>query len=226
MQKNKRLNPTIFSSRYVSLSKLRDATLRIVQGLAQQGKGDLIDFGCGEMPYRPAILPHVQQYIGVDLAMNPLAQYHIDFDSQTDLPDACADIILSNQVLEHVDSPSGYLQEAWRLLKPGGSLILSTHGYWYYHPTPYDYWRWTSAGLQRTIRENGFDIQEFTGLLGLAASGLQLVQDALINKTPKILHPPIAFFMQGMINLADKCYSQEQRDKDAAIYIAFAKKAR
>jgi len=225
MQKNKRLAPSIFSSRYVALTRLRDATMKLIKELAAQEKPDLIDFGCGDMPYRSAILPYVNQYIGVDLAMNPLAQYHVDFDSKTDLPNACADIVLSNQVLEHVDNPQGYLQEAWRLLKPGGTLILSTHGYWYYHPTPYDYWRWTSAGLQRVIQENGFEIKEFTGLLGLAASGVQLFQDALINKTYRFLHYPLAFILQGLIALTDKLHSQDQRNKDAAIYVVFAKKA-
>ncbi|GAA4784219.1 hypothetical protein GCM10023231_09870 [Olivibacter ginsenosidimutans] len=108
----------------------------------------LVDFGCGDMPYYEVIKPLVREYVGVDLKMNPLAHHHIDFDSKTSLPSEFTDIILSNQVLEHVDSPEGYLDEAWRLLKPEGTLILSTHGYWYYHPTPNDYWRWTSAGLQ------------------------------------------------------------------------------
>src|SRR3546814_1646938 len=88
-----------------------------------------------------------------------------------------ADIVLSNQVLEHVDSPQGYLEEARRLMKPDGVLLLSTHGYWFYHPTPNDYWRWTSAGLRKTMEASGFEIVEFTGIMGLISSGLQLFQD-------------------------------------------------
>jgi len=222
---NKRLNPTIFSTRYITLRRLRNLTFRMLKK-TQGNQLHLVDFGCGEMPYYKIIKPVVDEYVGIDLAMNPLAHHHIDFDSKTSLPDEFTDIILSNQVLEHVDSPEGYLDEAWRLLKPGGTLILSTHGYWYYHPTPNDYWRWTSAGLQKLIRNRGFDIEEFTGKLGLSASGLQLFQDALINKLPKFLHGITALFMQGLIFLTDKLHSQEQRNRDAAIYVVFAKKPR
>lgn len=225
MQTNKRLNPTIFNTRYVALSKLRDTTLQIIRKSTSSKKDlDLIDFGCGEMPYHRAIEPFVKNYIGVDLKINPLAHHHIDYDSKTTLPDSFTDIILSNQVLEHVDSPEGYLDEAWRLLKPGGTLILSTHGYWYYHPTPHDYWRWTSAGLQKLIESRHFEIKEFTGILGLSASGLQLFQDALINKLPKFLHGFTALIMQTIIFLFDKIHSQNQRNRDAALYVVYAKK--
>ncbi|QNL51420.1 class I SAM-dependent methyltransferase [Olivibacter sp. SDN3] len=227
MQTNKRLKPPIFSTRYVALNKLRDETLRMVKRLsvAKNHPLTLIDFGCGEKPYYDIINPLVDQYIGVDLSINPLADHHIDLDSKTTLPDQSADIILSNQVLEHVDSPEGYLKEAWRLLKPGGTLILSTHGYWYYHPTPNDYWRWTSAGLRKLIEEQHFDIDQFIGLLGLSASGLQLFQDALTNKLPKFLHGITAVVMQSMIYLFDKIHTQQQRNRDASIYVVFAKKA-
>lgn len=225
MKSNSRLSPSIFSPRYVHLSKLRDETLKTIRELTAHNKNlTLIDFGCGDMPYRTVIEPMVGKYLGVDLEMNPLAEHHIDFDSKTTLPDNTADIILSNQVLEHVDSPEGYLQESFRLLKPGGTAIFTTHGYWFYHPTPNDYWRWTSAGLRKTVEKEGFFISSFFGIMGLAASGLQLFQDAIINKLPKFFRPPISVVMQGLIALFDKIHSQDQRNRDASLYIVVATK--
>lgn len=222
---NDRLNPTIFHTRYVHLSQLRDATMQKMQELTAENKELLlVDFGCGDMPYRSVIEPLVGNYLGVDLEMNPKAEHHIGFDSKTTLPDNYADIILSNQVLEHVDTPSGYLQEAYRILKPGGSIILTTHGYWFYHPTPNDYWRWTSAGLRKTVEAEGFRITSFFGIMGLAASGIQLFQDALCSKMPKFLIPPFALIMQGLISLFNKVNSQEQRNRDASLYVVHAQK--
>jgi SAM-dependent methyltransferase len=44
-----------------------------------------------------------------------------------DLPDASVDVVLSIHVIEHVlHHPLGYLLESWRVLRPGGLLILST----------------------------------------------------------------------------------------------------
>src|SRR4051812_17600305 len=123
MNGNDRLNPTIFHPRYVHLKHLRNETITTIKQLTAEKKDLLlVDFGCGDMPYRTVIEPLVGKYLGVDLDLNPKAEHHIDFDSKTTLPDNYCDIILSNQVLEHVDSPAGYLQEAMRILKPGGAL--------------------------------------------------------------------------------------------------------
>jgi len=220
-----RLNPTIFHTRYVTLTQLRDATIKEIKSLTKEDRNKiLIDFGCGDMPYRPVIAPLVGKYVGVDLDINPLAEHIIDFDSKTTLPDNYCDIVLSNQVLEHVDTPTGYLEEALRILKPGGTLLISTHGHWFYHPTPGDYWRWTSAGLKKIIEAQGFKIISFNGILGLAASGLQLFQDGICVKLPKFLVPPFALVMQTLVGLFNKINSQRQRDRDAAIYVIVAQK--
>lgn len=225
MKDNSRLNPTIFHTRYVTLTQLRDATIKEIKLLTDQNKDKLlVDFGCGDMPYRPIIEPLTGKYLGVDLSINPKAEHFIDFDSKTTLPDNYCDIVLSTQVLEHVDKPAGYLQEALRILKPGGSLVISTHGHWFYHPTPYDYWRWTSAGLRKIIEAEGFKISSFYGILGLAASGLQLFQDGIGVKLPKILVPPFALVMQALVGLFNKINSQTQRDRDASIYVIVAQK--
>jgi SAM-dependent methyltransferase len=222
---NDRLNPTIFHTRYVVLTQLRNATIAKIKEITSQKKDQiLVDFGCGDMPYRSIIEPMVGEYLGVDLDINPKAAHFIDFDSKTTLPDNFADIILSNQVLEHVDSPSGYLAEALRILKPGGFIILTTHGYWFYHPTPNDYWRWTSAGLRKIVEAEGFKINSFYGILGLAASGLQLLQDGVVLKLPKFLIPPVALIMQLLIRVFNKLNSQTQRNRDAALYVVVAKK--
>jgi SAM-dependent methyltransferase len=225
MNGNDRLHPTIFHTRYVSLSQLRNATVKTINELSTIDKDLLlVDFGCGDMPYRPVIEPKVGKYLGVDLEMNPKAEHHIGFDSKTTLPDNYCDIVLSNQVLEHVDTPSGYLQEAYRILKPGGTIILTTHGYWFYHPTPNDYWRWTSAGLRKIVEAESFKINSFTGIMGLAASGVQLFQDAICVKLPKFIVPPFALVMQAMVGLCNKINSQAQRDRDGAIYVVIAQK--
>jgi SAM-dependent methyltransferase len=225
MKDNSRLNPTIFHTRYVTLTQLRDATVKQIRLLTNENKDKLlVDFGCGDMPYRPIIEPLTAKYLGVDLNINPKAEHFVDFDSKTTLPDNYCDIVLSNQVLEHVDSPDGYLNEAFRILKPGGALVISTHGYWFYHPTPNDYWRWTSAGLRKTIERAGFNISSFYGILGLAASGLQLFQDGISLKLPKFLVPVFALFTQLLIRLVNKINSQAQRDRDAALYVIVAQK--
>lgn len=68
----------------------------------------------------------------------------------------CADVVLCTQVLEHVLDPGSSVAEMARVLKPGGVCVLTTHGTWFYHPDPEDYWRWTPAGLVSLISRSGF----------------------------------------------------------------------
>jgi SAM-dependent methyltransferase len=69
---------------------------------------------------------------------------------------ASADVVLCTQVLEHVADPDRAVSEMARVLKPGGACLLTTHGTWFYHPDPQDYWRWTPQGLERLFRRAGF----------------------------------------------------------------------
>ena len=55
--------------------------------------------------------------------------------------------VLSAQVLEHVADLDAYCAEIRRLLREDGTLLLSTHGNWLYHPHPEDHRRWTRTGL-------------------------------------------------------------------------------
>ena len=61
----------------------------------------------------------------------------------------------------------------------GGRLLLSTHGVFFYHPDPEDYWRWTCAGLRRIVSDAGLEVERFEGMMGLLAVGLQITQDAI-----------------------------------------------
>lgn len=47
----------------------------------------------------------------------------------TGLADGCADILLSFEVMEHVQDPEKVVMEMHRLLKPGGKLFVSTCSY-------------------------------------------------------------------------------------------------
>jgi SAM-dependent methyltransferase len=42
------------------------------------------------------------------------------------LPDQSFDVIVSDYTLEHVEDPAGFMSEAWRVLRPGGSMFFRT----------------------------------------------------------------------------------------------------
>jgi len=121
---------------------------------ADLGPYRLLDVGCGEMPYLSLFEPHVREVVGMDAWDNPRASLRAVIEA---IPagDASFDVVLCAQVLEHVDDPAQGIRELARVTRPGGRVLLSTHGTMVYHPNPVDLWRWTGAGLERLFTENG-----------------------------------------------------------------------
>src|SRR3954453_20656477 len=103
--------------------RLRELTREL--GVADGGR--LLDYGCADTPYRDSFSPAVE-YVAADLPGNPHATLELSDDGSVPAPDDSFDALLSTQVLEHVDDPALYLAEAHRVLRPGGRMLLSTHG--------------------------------------------------------------------------------------------------
>lgn len=185
--------------------------------------GDVIDYGCADVPYRHFFEPDVN-YVAADLAGNPSATLALNGDGSIPVASATFDVVMSTQVLEHVADPQLYLLEAHRVLRPGGEILLSTHGVFVYHPDPVDYWRWTGAGLQRALTIAGFEIHRFEGIIGLVPTGLQLVQDGMYWHVPRVIRPLFALVMQALIKAADRLHSPASRAINAQVFAVIARK--
>jgi SAM-dependent methyltransferase len=192
--------------------------------LLPQGES-LLDYGCGNKPYRTLLSKKFKTYTGADLGGNPEADLLIDSEGRVQCADGSFDCVLSSQVLEHVTSPQKYLSEVSRVLRPGGSLILSTHGIWPYHPDPTDFWRWTIDGLQEEIKRCGFEIVDVQGVLGLESAALQLWQDSTYERIPTFVRPAYARFFQTCIRLIERRRTARVSN-DSMIFVVLARKAR
>lgn len=183
----------------------------------------VLDYGCADQPYRDLFHPDAD-YFGADLPGNERARVEILPDGRLPVADDEMDLVLSSQVLEHVGDPALYLREAHRVLRPGGQLLLSTHGIMIYHRDPVDYWRWTGEGLQKAVVDAGFEVTRCEGVIGLAPTGLQLFQDATWGHLPRRLRRPYALVMQTLIALFDRMHSPASRRMNALVYIINARK--
>jgi len=121
--------------------------------LGSQPGYSLLDVGCGDKPYA-SLFAAASPYVGFDVPGND----HADLTGSIEAipaPDASFDAVLCLQVLEHVRDPAAAVRELHRVVKPGGSVLASTHGVFVYHPNPDDLWRWTHTGLERLFQDSG-----------------------------------------------------------------------
>lgn len=82
--------------------------------------------------------------------------------------DSSYDSILCNAVLEHVPEPEKVMAEFHRLLQPGGTLVISVPFLQPFHPTPYDFRRYTRSGLEQLGERSGFRLVEIRAVHSLA----------------------------------------------------------
>jgi SAM-dependent methyltransferase len=125
--------------------------------------GRLVDIGCGEKPFAPIFAPYVSEHIGVDHPDTPHGVTAVDImatASDVPLPSVHADTILMSAVLEHLERPGDALSECYRLLKPGGHLILTAPFIWPIHEAPRDFFRYSPYGLQYLLEAAGFEVVE------------------------------------------------------------------
>jgi len=183
----------------------------------------LLDYGCADKPYEELFRRKFDNHIGADLSGNEKASVTIKANGDLPCDDGSFDCVLSSQVLEHVLDPSQYLRESFRVLKAGGSLILSTHGIWPYHPDPTDFWRWTIDGLQREISLAGFEVIKVKSVFGLESVSLQLWQDATYERLPRFLQSTYTWIFQRAIQFIEG-RQPDKLSNDASIYIILARK--
>lgn len=122
-------------------------------------RGQVIDLGCGEMPYREWILQHSLSYQGVDWSatMHELrADVLADLNNVLPIKDEVADTVISLSVIEHLSNPQLMLNESYRILKKNGSLLMQVPWQWQIHEAPHDYYRYTSFGLLKMLKKAGY----------------------------------------------------------------------
>jgi SAM-dependent methyltransferase len=98
----------------------------------------VLDYGCGSGYGATSVVETALHVCGVDVADDAIAYarerfcrpnltfQQIDIGRRLPFGDEEFDVVLSFQVLEHVDDTDQYLSEARRVLAPGGYLLLVT----------------------------------------------------------------------------------------------------
>ncbi len=154
-----RLSSTVLKKKapdYIHLSLL---LTDIDEAIKNHASGDLLDLGCGNKPYEEWYNLKTETQTGCDVIQSDKNRVDV-ICLATDLKfeDNKFDTVLATQVLEHVYDHHSMIKESFRVLKPGGKMILTVPFTWELHEEPYDFFRLTKHGLKELFEEAGFEI--------------------------------------------------------------------
>ena len=97
-------------------------SLAQLYGISLSGFKDkrILDLGCADQHVKKPLEEQGGKYIGLDIE---------DLNFETDslpIQDNSIDVVMSLAVIEHIHNPEIFLNEIYRVLKPGGFVYLST----------------------------------------------------------------------------------------------------
>jgi ubiquinone/menaquinone biosynthesis C-methylase UbiE len=185
----------------------------------------ILDAGAGEGRFK-SFFSHAS-YIGIDFAQGDPTWDYSGLDvigrlEKMPFPDSSFDRVLSIVVMEHTPEPARVIEEFHRVLKPGGMVQMVVPHMWEEHQKPYDFFRFTSGGIQYLLQQAGFRIKKIEpvggyfwqfgrrlmGILSFAQQGWRWV-----------LFPVLAPVFGLILPLC--CYYLDRIDHDRAYTLGF-----
>jgi SAM-dependent methyltransferase len=161
---------------------VRKSILDFINENMQAMSGSLLDIGCGKMPYRDHIKngSNLSSYEGLDIESALVYDEKVKPDFTWDgrnMPFEANryDWAMATEVLEHCQHPDMLLSEAYRVLKPGGTLVGTIPFLWPLHEVPHDAFRYTPFTLSRLLEDCGFEKNDIRALGGWHASMAQMM---------------------------------------------------
>jgi len=144
----------ITSNKLISDNPIHQRLLKAYIAAKPLVGGNLLEVGCGEGRGVQVLMDQVASYHGVDKIGKVIESLREEFPEATfeqavipplkTIASKAYDSVVSFQVIEHIEDDRLFLEEIYRVLKPGGKAIIST------------------PNIDHTLSRNPWHIREYT----------------------------------------------------------------
>lgn len=158
----------ITSDKIVSDNPLHHRLLSAYVFAEKYISGDVLELGCGEGRGIDIILKKSKSYTAIDKILEVTKRLSLKYPEEkfisssfppfNNIHDNSFDTIVSFQVIEHINNDNLFIEEIYRILKPGGKVLIST------------------PNIEMTLTRNPWHIREYT------SSQLQDLSSKFFNK--------------------------------------------
>lgn len=118
--------------------------------------GDVLDLGGSRRSGYHELFKGNSEFTVINLDPDTLPDVLADLEQPLALSSERFDTVLAINILEHIYNYRQFLAESYRVLKPGGNIIIGVPFLMPVHPSPHDYWRFTDSALRGMLRDSGF----------------------------------------------------------------------
>ncbi|MDD5678981.1 MAG: class I SAM-dependent methyltransferase [Kiritimatiellae bacterium] len=198
-------------------------------------EGAVLDIGCGDPCFLEALRrmgSRKLQLWGNDI--NPAVLAHLETAGfkaaegrfeEINLPAGSFNVIFMRNIIEHVANPMDMLAKAFRLLRPGGKLIVLTpntdclsarffkNSYWFEYHIPRHWTLFDPISFSRAARECGFKVTAIKFRHSPYSWVLSIHNFLKANGFPAFvynrftLYSPIAMMFGSLIDMAQQLFS-------------------
>jgi SAM-dependent methyltransferase len=204
--------PTQFD--YLHLRLLRDdlsAAIACVPGSVR----DVLDVFCGSRPYED-LFPSDARCVGLDVIGNPYGVADVVTNEFLPFPEESFDVVVCIEAFHYVEDPAHGVRELRRVLRPGGTVIVSVPFVWPYDRTILER-RFTGPELVAlfqgwqdvSLTENGGRAVAWAALTG------SLLESAKI-RLPRMLRAPFPLLYLAVNGVAAILDTIERRSADSS----------
>jgi SAM-dependent methyltransferase len=219
-----RLHPRLTNPSWLVLRKRRE----IFQNwLGRLRSRDLVvlDVGGRIQPYRPLLEGRVRSYVAVDLLCTPLVNI-VARAEHLPLANGSFDLVICSQVLQYIPQPSAVITEIHRVLKPGGSLLISVPSACV-RDADHECWRFLPAILRQLLAN--FETVEIIPEGGTITGFFRSINACLniFARFPQMrsLFRYTVFPVVNVLGTLAEKMSTSRNDQFAANYSAYARKS-